>query len=1486
MNTTTSPKRTNKKDKSGVVIKLCIIGAGKMGTTRIDVTNKSAKLQCIAVVETDKTNSVWSNPPVGSDGHAIDVFADLSEVKERIDAVCICTPTKTHADLITQAVERKVKFIFCEAPIAWSEDEVRACYKMCKEHGVFLFCGWYRRFDPDFTSLFDLYQGSHLVSVKFVDKLCCKFTLHRKAEKKAQSALEKANSTPVMLHSDSLLSHCDSSIASSMCNINESLTSSLSQNDSTVTSSQSLSSDVPETTTPKQLDLFRECLAHDINLALMFMNDQAPVSVQVIARDTFGTGSYDNAYCNLEYPGGKSLLIELSKYSKRYENSIRLVADGQVVVCGKKNIIFLEPSESRHSNDTQEDLTTDEEEEEEEDEDDDDNEEKKKEEIKTITENDNTTTTKSDENISEKDNSLINLKTSVKSSSKQRHYDSERYADAMARQMDHFAEICRKDKVPVRYGTDACTLTAQIVQLAEKSVILGSKVFFSEGPVMKILQAGTCGTAQYVHDNVLARLPQCKALATYPNPPSEENEGVEGAEVLPADLRKAIETPEINGVYVCLPPKSKIACVQACLGLRKKVLCQTPVTDFFALQQLAAQKDSFFMIDFPRRFDKKLLRAKEKVTQIEVEGGMFESLAIEDRDPELADNAPEAIWGSVVHDVDLLSWLLENVDCEITVESAGPGPEPHSLVVVFVVWLQRYDRTVKATIHHVAGSDVFVNTVTVNGDVFGHDARKKKLRYSLSAYYDDAYACMFKSFAKRPVNAPGQGLFCRTYARTFKLVEGILDILVDDADMYVSGDASSDVANAVVAAATRTPLATPVIAIADSASSSSLFGNVTITTTTVPTSAASSEPMGKVSCDEFELGTSTEDYDDDSDTDTDTDSDTDGEGNNGSNSSEIVLNISKTPEALSNGGVDEHLPVLNLQAIEKHKSVTPTMSPTKESSATPVEEDDGIIVAKLWGADDSKSAAGEPPSPQAGFLSTPKMVPQQQQAQQAQQQQQQQAQPIAPSPRRQRNGGIRRKKSSKQGSPSPAGSISGSISGAGVIRKEGVVYKPAVYDENALSVYEHIREHIPGLMRFVPRVTGRIVVAGSPCIAVEDLAQQYKRPAYLDLKLGEPGDFMRIHRQPYSMRVTRHSGLKGTDALPVNKHQQSWNDLVMYFRDFLRDGRTGCTRYDVIPSLIEQLREIYDVFESQTSLRMRAASLRFIYEVSESDDPSPPTVRLVDLARVKILGEASKDEESGESPAGAGNGGGGDDEDVSLPVYASVDDVDHFFCFGILNAINLLNSIRDEFVTRNALFLCRDDLSRHQRPKFRTADEQATFIANRLANENVSVVVSQPGSTAVSISRKVAELLGVKYIVLQQLSLLCDPSTSKADEPKEEEEVVMAVDDDPLFDRETSAAVATGMEGLSAGESFISLQKAVVPAFIKVCGKYTRLAVVGDEAVLKSLLSILVGHKWKTHLKFKSILSLVPSTTSALGWIIERINVPNPFFHKSKIEKS
>ena len=1415
-----------------------------MGRARIDLANKSSKVQCIAVVEPDKTNPVWASAPVGSDGHAIDVFTSLDDVRERIDAVCICTPTDTHCDLIRQAVAGRVRHVFCEAPIAWSEEDVRACYKHCNERGAFLFCGWFRRFDTEFTKMYDFYQGSHLVSAKFVDKRC-----GRPRENQITS---------------------------------------------------SITSEITSSPSGKHLESFREHLAHDINLALMFMNDQAPVGVQVVARDTFGTGSYDNAYCNLEYPGGKSLLIELSQFSKRFENSIRIVADGEEFVCGKKDIIFPDSRDVENRENSEE--------------------------------------TVSEEACTE------------------RHYDGERYAEAMALQMDHFAEICRKEKVQLRYGRDACTLTAQVVQLAEKSVLLGAKVFLSEEPVMKILQAGTCGVAQYVHDNVLAKLPQCKALATCPNPPTAEEEGH-----LSDDIARALATPEINGVYVCLPPKSKVACVEACLAQRKKVLCQTPVPEYFALHSLAVKNDSFFMIDFPRRFDKKFIRAKEKVTQIEVEGGLFESLVLEDSDPCLADSVPAAVWGALVHDIDLLSWLLEDVDCDISVESAAPGPEPHSLVVVLPVWLQRYDRVVKATVRHVGGASAFVNTVAVNGEVFGHDSRKKKPRYALpAAQYDDAYACMFKFFAKRPVNVPGQGLFCRTYTRTFKLAERILDILTDEAD----DDTDAATATTAVRNQLSLPLlplqhsppslTPPIITISDSKNVTIADVVTTTITTTTSTSTATATTADVVTAAATTTTAAEGDEsgsEDDSDSE-DSDSDLE-EGLNDTVAAVATDAASLTSTAASAVSIstiiaDPTIPIsdkttgaatLLSPAMCRTKKATSdvplpnlqlnTKSSSEEKASTTtiiaIEDEPQITVAKLWGTTEATTTTTtttsslsstvatttpEPASPQSGMLHTPR----------------QQGLTLSPRRQQQQQKGGKRRKSSKQGSPSP-----------GIIRQDGIAYKPLTCDENALGVYEHIQSHVPALAPFVPRITGRLTVGGNPCIAVEDVAQRYKRPAYLDLKLGEPGDFMRIHRQPYSMRVTRHSGTRDPDALPISKHQQSWNDLAAYFRDFLRDRRTGCTRYDVIPALVAQLRAIYAVFETQTSLRMRAASLRFIYESSEASEAAlPPVVRLVDLARVKILGaspssslssSSSSPSSPSQSPASSvstspssssslpllasssslsslsseigGVDGSAEDEDVSLPVYASVDDVDHFFCFGLLNVISLLSSIRDEFVSRHALFLCRDDLARHQRPKYRTEEEQAHFVADRLAHEDISVVVAYPSPAASAIACRVAKLLGVKYVVAQPLALLNGAQSMN------DASGVTGDDNDPLFDKETSVAAntaavtattatspstaaagngaaGTAVAGNVGAEAFALLQKAVVPALTVVCSKYKRLAVIGDEIVLKSLLSVLVGHKWKTQLKFKSILSLVPSDISALGWVIERINVPNPFFPKTR----
>ena len=69
-----------------------------------------------------------------------------------IDAIVICTPTDTHADLIEAGVKAG-KAVFCEKPIDLSVARVRDCLKVVKAAKGTLMVGFNRRFDPDFMAV-------------------------------------------------------------------------------------------------------------------------------------------------------------------------------------------------------------------------------------------------------------------------------------------------------------------------------------------------------------------------------------------------------------------------------------------------------------------------------------------------------------------------------------------------------------------------------------------------------------------------------------------------------------------------------------------------------------------------------------------------------------------------------------------------------------------------------------------------------------------------------------------------------------------------------------------------------------------------------------------------------------------------------------------------------------------------------------------------------------------------------------------------------------------------------------------------------------------------------------------------------------------------------------------------------------------------------------------------------------------------------------
>ena len=79
------------------------------------------------------------------------VVASAEEIigDPKVEAVLICTPTGTHADLIVKAAQAG-KHIFCEKPIAFNLDKIDMALAAVEKAGVQLQMGFNRRFDSNF----------------------------------------------------------------------------------------------------------------------------------------------------------------------------------------------------------------------------------------------------------------------------------------------------------------------------------------------------------------------------------------------------------------------------------------------------------------------------------------------------------------------------------------------------------------------------------------------------------------------------------------------------------------------------------------------------------------------------------------------------------------------------------------------------------------------------------------------------------------------------------------------------------------------------------------------------------------------------------------------------------------------------------------------------------------------------------------------------------------------------------------------------------------------------------------------------------------------------------------------------------------------------------------------------------------------------------------------------------------------------------------
>ncbi len=131
-----------------MTVRFGLLGAGRIGKVHAKAVSNNPDAVLVAVADAFPAAADDLAKAYGCEVRTIEAI----EAAKDIDAVVICTPTDTHADLI-ERFARAGKAIFCEKPIHLDIDRVRACLDVVKKTKAKLMVGFNRRFDPHFMAV-------------------------------------------------------------------------------------------------------------------------------------------------------------------------------------------------------------------------------------------------------------------------------------------------------------------------------------------------------------------------------------------------------------------------------------------------------------------------------------------------------------------------------------------------------------------------------------------------------------------------------------------------------------------------------------------------------------------------------------------------------------------------------------------------------------------------------------------------------------------------------------------------------------------------------------------------------------------------------------------------------------------------------------------------------------------------------------------------------------------------------------------------------------------------------------------------------------------------------------------------------------------------------------------------------------------------------------------------------------------------------------
>ena len=187
------------------------------------------------------------------------------------------------------------------------------------------------------------------------------------------------------------------------------------------------------------------------------------------------------------------------------------------------------------------------------------------------------------------------------------------------------------------------------------------------------------------------------------------------------DLAQALADPSLRAVIVCTPPRTHATIIQAAAQAAKAIFCEKPIdldmAGVDACADVLSRAGVPFCVGFNRRFDPTHRALHDAIRTGEI--GRPEMLILSSRDPEIS--PPDAVaampygifYDTMIHDFDMLRWLLQDEPVEIYARTAcmlDTKENPH-----------RDPDTAMAVLRMSSGALVHVNSSFRS--VYGYDQR-------------------------------------------------------------------------------------------------------------------------------------------------------------------------------------------------------------------------------------------------------------------------------------------------------------------------------------------------------------------------------------------------------------------------------------------------------------------------------------------------------------------------------------------------------------------------------------------------------------------------------------------------------------------------------------------------------------------------------------------------------------------------------------------